>query len=168
MSPRTSPSLVFRAPVRFNQSPPDLLNGEHKPGHTERSQHFPIAPKTLILSLPTTGLTGIGLTILGESNVIVRNMKISKVLADYGDCVTIQASSNVWVDSSDFSSDLDNGKDYYDGLVDTVHASEWVSITNNYFHDHVSLFYKWEMNYFWYCVDADLYMLISESIKDVW
>lgn len=37
------------------------------------------------------------------------------------------------------NSDLDNGKDYYDGLVDTVHASEWVSITNNYFHDHVSL-----------------------------
>lgn len=85
------------------------------------------------------GLTGIGLTILGQSNVIVRNMKISKVLADYGDCITIQKSSNVWVDSSDFSNDLDHGKDYYDGLVDTVHASEWVSITNNYFHDHVSL-----------------------------
>lgn len=85
-----------------------------------------------------SGLTGIGLTILGQSNVIVRNMKISKVLADYGDCVTIQASSNVWIDSSDFSNDLDHSKDYYDGLVDTVHASEWVSITNNKFHDHVS------------------------------
>jgi pectate lyase len=64
-------------------------------------------------------------------------MKISKVLADYGDCITIQASSNVWVDSSDFSNDLDHDKDYYDGLIDTVHASEWVTITNNYFHDHV-------------------------------
>ncbi|KAH6654821.1 pectate lyase 2 [Truncatella angustata] len=89
-----------------------------------------------IIGLPGSSLTGIGLTILGQSNVIVRNMKISKVLADYGDCVTIQKSSNVWVDSSDFSNDLDHGKDYYDGLVDTVHASEWVSITNNYFHDH--------------------------------
>lgn len=79
-------------------------------------------------------------------------MKISKVQANYGDCVTIQASSNVWVDSSDFSSDLDNGKDYYDGLVDTVHASEWVSITNNYFHDHVSLHpyqvFKWGISVF--------------------
>ncbi|KAK6197141.1 hypothetical protein LQW54_010883 [Pestalotiopsis sp. IQ-011] len=95
-----------------------------------------VASDKSIIGLPGSSLTGIGLTILGESNVIVRNMKISKVQADYGDCVTIQASSNVWVDSSDFSSDLDNGKDYYDGLVDTVHASEWVSITNNYFHDH--------------------------------
>ncbi|KAF3011998.1 hypothetical protein E8E14_002676 [Neopestalotiopsis sp. 37M] len=82
------------------------------------------------------GLPGSSLTILGQSNVIVRNMKISKVLADYGDCITIQASSNVWVDSSDFSNDLDHDKDYYDGLIDTVHASEWVTITNNYFHDH--------------------------------
>ncbi|KAF7516525.1 hypothetical protein G7054_g14119 [Neopestalotiopsis clavispora] len=83
------------------------------------------------------GLPGSSLTILGQSNVIVRNMKISKVLADYGDCITIQASSNVWVDSSDFSNDLDHDKDYYDGLIDTVHASEWVTITNNYFHDHI-------------------------------
>ncbi|KAK6066236.1 pectate lyase 2 [Seiridium cupressi] len=89
-----------------------------------------------IIGLAGSSLTGIGLTILGQSNVIVRNMKISKVLADYGDLVTIQKSSNVWIDSNDLSNDLDHDKDYYDGLVDTVHASEWVSITNNYFHDH--------------------------------
>lgn len=84
------------------------------------------------------GLTGIGLTILGQTNVIVRNMKISKVLADYGDGITVQASSNVWIDSCDISADIDHDKDYYDGLIDVVHASEWVTISNTYLHDHVS------------------------------
>lgn len=60
------------------------------------------------------------------------------MLADYGDVVTVQASSNIWIDSCDFSSDLDHSKDYYDGLVDIVHASEWVTVSNTYFHDHVS------------------------------
>ena len=84
-------------------------------------------------------LTGVGLTINGQSNVIVRNLKISKVLADYGDAITIQASTNVWVDHVDLSSDLDHDKDYYDGLVDVTHASEWVTISNSYIHDHVSI-----------------------------
>lgn len=85
---------------------------------------------------PDAGLTGIGLTINGQSNVIVRNLKISKVLADYGDAITIQASKNVWVDHVDVSSDLNNGKDYYDGLIDVTHASDWVTISNSYIHDH--------------------------------
>ncbi|KAI1179888.1 pectate lyase a [Nemania sp. FL0916] len=89
-----------------------------------------------IIGKAGSSLTGIGLTILGQSNVIIRNLKSSKVLADYGDVVTIQASKNVWVDSCDFSADLDHSKDYYDGLVDIVHASEWVTVSNTYFHDH--------------------------------
>lgn len=87
----------------------------------------------------TAALTGVGLTINGQSNVIVRNLKISKVLADNGDAITIQASKNVWVDHVDLSSDLDHDKDYYDGLVDVTHASEWVTISNSYIHDHVSI-----------------------------
>ncbi|KAH9890774.1 pectate lyase a [Xylariomycetidae sp. FL2044] len=89
-----------------------------------------------IIGLPGSSLTGIGLTVLGQSNVIIRNMKISKVLADYGDIITIQATSNVWIDACDLSNDLDHDKDYYDGLVDIVHASEWVTVSNTYFHDH--------------------------------
>lgn len=85
-------------------------------------------------------LTGVGLTINGQSNVIVRNLKISKVLADNGDAITIQASKNVWVDHVDLSSDLSHDKDYYDGLVDVTHASEWVTISNSYIHDHVSIY----------------------------
>lgn len=76
------------------------------------------------------------MTIKDQTNVIVRNLKISKVLADYGDAITIQASKNVWVDHVDVSSDLNNGKDYYDGLIDVTHASDWVTISNSYIHDH--------------------------------
>lgn len=83
-------------------------------------------------------LTGIGLTINGQKNVIVRNMKISKVLAAYGDGVTIQLSTNVWVDHCDFSGDETVGKDTYDGLVDLSHAADYVTLSNNYFHNHVS------------------------------
>ncbi|KAI0390223.1 polysaccharide lyase family 1 protein [Xylariaceae sp. FL0594] len=89
-----------------------------------------------IIGAPGSSLTGIGLTINKQSNVIVRNMKISKVLADNGDAITIQASKNVWVDHCDLSSDMDHDKDYYDGLVDVTHASDWVTISNSYIHDH--------------------------------
>jgi len=67
-------------------------------------------------------------------------MKISKVLAAYGDGVTIQLSTNVWVDHCDFSGDETVGKDTYDGLVDLSHAADFVTISNNYFHNHVSGF----------------------------
>ncbi|POS70336.1 pectate lyase 2 [Diaporthe helianthi] len=83
-----------------------------------------------------SSLTGIGLTINGQKNVIVRNMKISRVPAAYGDGVTIQLSTNVWVDHCDFSGDDTAGKDTYDGLVDLSHAADFVTISNTYFHNH--------------------------------
>ncbi|KAF7553115.1 hypothetical protein G7Z17_g3837 [Cylindrodendrum hubeiense] len=92
-----------------------------------------------IIGKTGSSLTGIGLTILGQSNVIVRNMKISKVEADYGDGVTIQLSKNVWVDHCDISGDRDVDKDFYDGLVDLSHAADFVTISNTYFHDHASI-----------------------------
>lgn len=38
--------------------------------------------------------------------------------------------------ASEFFSDLDHDKDYYDGLIDITHASEWVTVSNTYLHDH--------------------------------
>ncbi|KAF3178051.1 hypothetical protein TWF751_001994 [Orbilia oligospora] len=55
-------------------------------------------------------LTGVGMHILRKSNVIVRNLIISKVLAAKGD-------------------------DFYDGLVDVTRASDWVTISHNYLRD---------------------------------
>jgi pectate lyase len=31
---------------------------------------------------------------------------------------------------------LTHDKDYYDGLLDITHASEWVTVSNTYLHDH--------------------------------
>lgn len=84
-------------------------------------------------------LTGIGLTILNQKNVIVRNLKISKVLAAYGDGITINHSTNVWVDHCDLSGDETVGKDTYDGLVDLSHAADFVTISHTYLHNHVRL-----------------------------
>lgn len=84
----------------------------------------------------SASLTGVGLYIDKSKNVIVQNLKISKVLATNGDAIGIQASTNVWVDHVDVSSDIDHGKDYYDGLIDITHASDWVTVSNSYIHDH--------------------------------
>lgn len=89
-----------------------------------------------IMGKTGSSLTGIGLTINGQKNVIVRNMKISKVPAAYGDGITIQLSTNVWVDHCDLSGDETIGKDTYDGLVDLSHAADWVTISNTYLHNH--------------------------------
>ncbi|TDZ15131.1 Pectate lyase plyB [Colletotrichum orbiculare MAFF 240422] len=84
-----------------------------------------------------SSLEGIGLTILGQKNVIVRNMKIGKVEAAYGDAITIQLSKNVWVDHCELYATREGvDKDFYDGLVDLSHAADWVTISNVYFHDH--------------------------------
>lgn len=58
----------------------------------------------------STALVGIGLRVLNEKNVIIRNVKISKVLAGTGDAIGIQAASQVWLDHLDLSSDMTHDK----------------------------------------------------------
>ncbi|KAG9254970.1 pectin lyase fold/virulence factor [Emericellopsis atlantica] len=89
-----------------------------------------------IIGRPGSGLEGVGLEVYGQSNVIIRNMKIGKVLADYGDAIRILYSTNVWVDHCDLYGDRSVSKDTYDGLVDLSHAADWVTISYTYFHDH--------------------------------
>jgi pectate lyase len=85
---------------------------------------------------PGITLNGIGLRIINVSNVIVRNIKISKVLAATGDAIGIQAASKVWIDHCDLSSDMTHDKDYYDGLCDITHGSTYVTVSWTYLHDH--------------------------------
>lgn len=93
---------------------------------------------------------------LNENNVIIRNVKISKVLASAGDAIGVQASYNVWVDHNELSSDRDHGtlhasmlwddpdlstflpvdKDYYDGLLDITHGCYGITASYNILHDH--------------------------------
>lgn len=81
-------------------------------------------------------LTGVGLYIKGVKNVIVRNLAIAKVKESNGDAIGIESSTNVWVDHVDLSSDLDSGKDYYDGLLDITRGADYITVSNSYIHDH--------------------------------
>ncbi|GKT89290.1 pectate lyase [Colletotrichum tofieldiae] len=89
-----------------------------------------------VIGLPGGGFEGIGLYIRRQSNVIIRNIKSSLVLASTGDGVKIDESTNVWIDHSEFSSALVSDKDYYDGQVDASHGADYITISYTYFHDH--------------------------------
>ncbi|KAG8927868.1 hypothetical protein FRC02_007649, partial [Tulasnella sp. 418] len=96
------------------------------------------ANKSLIGISPGPSLVGIGLRVLDKSNVIIRNLKISKVLAATGDAIGIQGTTvkNIWVDQVELFSDKDHDKDYYDGLLDITHGVQYVSVTYCKLHDH--------------------------------
>ena len=94
--------------------------------------------KTVIGVGANSGLTGIGLKVKNGFNVIIQNLNISKVTAASGDgdAVHIEHSDHVWVDHNNLFSDMNNGKDFYDGLVDITHAGDFVTVSWNRIHDH--------------------------------
>ncbi|ORY01723.1 pectin lyase fold/virulence factor [Clohesyomyces aquaticus] len=75
-----------------------------------------------------------GININSQSNVIIRNLGIRFIVGNDG--ITIQNSTRVWIDHNEFESDLDHGPDHYDGQCDIVRASDWITVSWNYFHDH--------------------------------
>ncbi|TQS33727.1 hypothetical protein Golomagni_05917 [Golovinomyces magnicellulatus] len=101
--------------------------------------------KSIIGSGKGALITGAGLTIANVTNVIVRNFHIQKIVGDDG--ITIQNSTRIWIDhngetvqlllrqfSSEFSVEI--GPDFYDGQLDIIRASDWITVSWNYFHDH--------------------------------
>lgn len=92
--------------------------------------------KTIVASNYNVVLTGVAISIKSVKNVIIRNLTIKKVKAATGDAIGIQSSKNVWIDHVDLSSDKNNGKDYYDGLLDITHACDYITVTYSYLHDH--------------------------------
>ncbi|KAF8645788.1 hypothetical protein AX16_007582 [Volvariella volvacea WC 439] len=95
-----------------------------------------VGPNTSIIGLSGSSLVGVGLRVSRVNNVIIRNVKISKVLADTGDAIGIQEANQVWVDHADLSSDLDHDKDFYDGLLDITHGCTGVTVSFTHFHSH--------------------------------
>lgn len=99
-----------------------------------------VGSNTTIIGVGSSAsLVGISLNMNSVSNVIIRNLKISKVLASSttGDAVHIESeSTKIWVDHCDLSSDLSHGKDYYDGLLDITHGCDYITVSWNRFHDH--------------------------------
>ncbi|KAL8399791.1 hypothetical protein RB594_000270 [Gaeumannomyces avenae] len=105
-------------------------------GNISGSKKVTVTSDKTIVGAAGSSLTGAGLFAKGASNIIVRNMKISKVSADGGDAIAFQKSTNIWVDHCDLSSDRNNGKDFYDGLLDLTHGTDLVTVSNTHFHDH--------------------------------
>ncbi len=117
-----------------------------------------------IIGVGTSGfLFGVGLSISGVSNIIVRNLKISmtgvttrtdksgvysstgdegrpQILTNGGDCIGIQGTSyNIWIDHCEFFSEdtyTQTNQDLYDGIVDIKNGSHNITISWNYIHDH--------------------------------
>ncbi len=91
--------------------------------------------KTLLGMGPQAHLKGIGLQINEARNVIVRNVQISHVTPQ--DAIEINnRSKNIWIDHCELYSDLEHGKDYYDGLLDIKNESAFITISWTHFHDH--------------------------------
>jgi pectate lyase len=99
-----------------------------------------VGSNTTIMGVGSTAaLVGISLDLDGVSNVIIRNLSISYVLAasTTGDGIhIIDGTNHVWVDHNTLFSDLNHGKDYYDGLLDITRASDYITVSWNRFHDH--------------------------------
>ncbi|MFB7112395.1 polysaccharide lyase family 1 protein [Streptomyces sp. NPDC056291] len=94
-----------------------------------------VGSNTTVLGVgSSSGFTGGGLRLKNVSNVVVRNLQISKAVGT--DAITVQGSTKVWIDHNSLSSDRDHGKDYYDGLLDVSHASDYVTVSWNTFKDH--------------------------------
>ncbi|KAL1708602.1 polysaccharide lyase family 1 protein [Schizophyllum commune] len=100
------------------------------------SEVVKVGSNTSVLGKAGSLLDGVGLRAYKVDNVIFRNIKIQKVLAEAGDAIGVQEASKVWVDHCDLSSDRDHDKDFYDGLLDVTHGSTGVTLSNNYLHDH--------------------------------
>ena len=81
---------------------------------------------------------GIGFKVTRAENVVFRNLSIREVSQGEGDALEVtEQSSNVWIDHNEFSSEKEGvDKDFYDGLVDIKHGSEYITVSWNRFEDH--------------------------------
>ncbi len=81
---------------------------------------------------------GIGIHVTdGSSNLIIQNLKIHDVATGVKDAISIEGpSKNIWIDSNELYSTMAVSKDYYDGLLDIKRGAEYITVSNNHFHDH--------------------------------
>ncbi|AEO54996.1 polysaccharide lyase family 1 protein [Thermothelomyces thermophilus ATCC 42464] len=123
----------FTAAVNEKNSDPAIVVVK---GIISGNEKVRVGSNKSIIGLPGSGFKGVGLHFRRQSNLILRNIVSSFVEADNGDGLKIEESTNVWVDHCEFFSTLDVDKDYYDGLVDSSHGSDFITISHTYFHDH--------------------------------
>ncbi|KAL2020440.1 hypothetical protein VTK56DRAFT_8406 [Thermocarpiscus australiensis] len=123
----------FTAAVDEDNSAPTIVVVK---GVISGDEKVRIGSNRTIIGLPGAGFNGVGLQIRRQRNLILRNIVSEFVVADNGDGLTIDESTNIWVDHCEFHSALVSDKDYYDGLIDSSHAADFITISYTYFHDH--------------------------------
>ncbi|MDE6378493.1 MAG: hypothetical protein K2K72_07095, partial [Duncaniella sp.] len=88
--------------------------------------------KTIIGGGGGAHLDSLGLDVKDQSNIIIRNLKISK--AD-PDAISFRNTHHVWVDHCDLSSQKAEN-DANDGLLDFTNGSSYLTVSWCRFHDH--------------------------------
>lgn len=91
-------------------------------------------------------LSGVGLDISSQNNVIIRNLKATLVgtttpsSVNGGDVISISGTSkNIWIDHCELYSEnpsVQTDKDKYDGLLDIKGQTGFITLSWNYLHDH--------------------------------
>jgi len=118
---------------RFTAKSPDPMIIQVSGNFTDTGMVIISSNKTII-GMNGATLNGVGLSIYGVGNVIIKNLKINKVVG--ADCITIkQESHHIWIDHNELWQDRDHGWDYYDELMEITDRSDYVTISNNIFHD---------------------------------
>ncbi|KAG4102648.1 pectin lyase-like protein [Neocallimastix lanati (nom. inval.)] len=92
--------------------------------------------KSIIGANENAGVTGAGFDMEHVNNIIIQNIKFSFCLGTSKDCINGAYTTNVWIDHCELFSDLEHGKDYYDGLIDFNHGSDFITVSWCYIHDH--------------------------------
>jgi pectate lyase len=134
--PTVTVTSLSQLQTEAGRSGPEIIRVD---GLFSGSGEVTVASNKSILGVgASSGLTGIGLSVKGQSNVVIRNLNISKVTASSGDgdAIHIESADHVWVDHNNLFSDMSHGKDFYDGLVDITHAGDFVTVSWNTIHDH--------------------------------
>lgn len=92
--------------------------------------------KTILGVTDSAQLYGVELAITnGAYNVIIKDMKMSHSVA--ADVIGISGGAHhVWIHNCELFSDRDNGKDYYDGLLDIKNEASFITVSWSVFRDH--------------------------------
>lgn len=87
-------------------------------------------------------MTDGGFRVRRTGNVIIRNLKFHNPPTKK-DIISLDNATKVWIDHCDFSSEgITGDKDYYDGLLDITHASDFVTVSWCKFSNHVRISLK--------------------------
>ena len=100
----------------------------------ELTEVVPVASNKSLIGVGSRGvLSGAGLLLDKSVNVIIRNLTIARAAED---AIELRTASRVWIDHCELYSDIDDPDDQFDGLIDVNRASDFITVSWTYLHDH--------------------------------